>query len=146
MTEEKIQELLNSLRELRYTCNVLGKTEHFYIISSENFAIVENVVRQFMLDNHDSEKGELQGKVYAYEKIIANSNFAPMLNLEKENHPALRDPIIFKIRQQLLDEKELAYADFDAYKEDVLGVEADELPYDDFKSGLERAIDIINRS
>lgn len=145
MTEEKIQELLNILKELRYTSNVLGRTERFHVINGENFEMVENAVRQFMLDNHDSEQGELQAKVYIYEKIIANSNFAPMLD-QKEKHPALRDPIIFKIRKQLLDEKELAYADFDAYKVDVLGVEADELPDDDFKSGLERAIDIINRS
>ena len=54
------------------------------MIAREGFDKVENVIRQFLLDNHDSEYGELQAKVYTYEKIIANSNFAPMIKKEQE--------------------------------------------------------------
>ena len=45
--------------------------------------------------------------------------------------------------QQLREEAEYAYADFDKYKAETLGADADELPDDDFRYGLERAIEVI---
>lgn len=83
MTEEKVQELLKNLRGLTYFTDILGKKERFRVIAQEGYDKVENVIRQFLLDNHDSEYGELQAKVYTYEKIIANSNFAPMIKKEQ---------------------------------------------------------------
>lgn len=83
MTEEKVQELLKNLRGLTYFADILGKKERFSVIAREGYDKVENVIRQFLLDNHDSEYGELQAKVYTYEKIIANSNFAPMIKKEQ---------------------------------------------------------------
>ena len=53
--------------------------------------------------------------------------------------------ILDEIKAEIIDEAEFAYADFDRYKEEVLGVESDELPDDDFRYGLERAFEIINR-
>ena len=50
-----------------------------------------------------------------------------------------------KIIEQIEDEAEYAYADFDKYKEDILYAEPDELPDDDFRYGLRRAIEIIRR-
>lgn len=55
------------------------------------------------------------------------------------------DDVLDKIKAEILDEAEYAYADFDKYKEDVLHAEADELPDDDFRYGLRRAIEIINK-
>ena len=52
--------------------------------------------------------------------------------------------VLDKIKSQILDEAEYAYADFDRYKEDILHAEPDELPDDDFRYGLQRAIEIIN--
>lgn len=56
---------------------------------------------------------------------------------------------IDKIRAELLEEKDFAYADFEQYKIDYLGVDAeyveDELPYDDYRYGMERAIEIIDK-
>lgn len=86
MTEEKVQELLKNLRGLTYFTDILGKKERFSVIAQEGYDKVENVIRQFLLDNHDSEYGELQAKVYTYEKIIANSNFAPMIKKEQERN------------------------------------------------------------
>lgn len=85
MTEEKVQELLKNLRDLTYFTDILGRKERFSVISQEGYDKVENVIRQFLLDNHDSEYGELQAKVYTYEKIIANSNFAPMLDCKEKD-------------------------------------------------------------
>lgn len=49
-----------------------------------------------------------------------------------------------KFKTQLFDETEYAYADFDEYKRDILGVEdIDDLPNDDFRYGLERAWEIL---
>lgn len=52
------------------------------------------------------------------------------------------------IKNQIIEEKELAYADFDMYKASVLNTDPrcvkDELPADEFRCGLDRALDIIN--
>lgn len=85
MTEEKIQKLLNELKGLTYFTELLGRKERFSVIAREGYDKVENVIRQFLLDNHDGEYGELQAKVYTYEKIIANSNFAPMLDCKEKD-------------------------------------------------------------
>jgi len=46
---------------------------------------------------------------------------------------------------QIIDEKDFAYADFDRYKEEVLCVEPDELPDDDFRYGMERCLEILDK-
>lgn len=64
-------------------------------------------------------------------------------------HKVLPMDTLDKIRAEILEEKECAYADFDKYKVDYLGVDSryveDELPYDDFRCGMERCIEIIDK-
>ena len=81
-----IEELLQKLQDLKRPSEFLGKTEYFSVIDREHFGEVETLIRQFALDNHDAEMGELKAKVYAYEQIIANSNFAPILVKPKEKN------------------------------------------------------------
>lgn len=54
-----------------------------------------------------------------------------------------------KIKAEIEEEKEHAYADFERYKVDYLGQEwedaLDSLPIDDFRYGMERAIEIIDK-
>ena len=54
-----------------------------------------------------------------------------------------------KIKAKLIEEKECAYADFERYKVEYLGQDwsdvYDSLPQDDFRYGLERCIEIINK-
>lgn len=54
-----------------------------------------------------------------------------------------------KIRSEIIEEKDFAYADFERYKVEYLDVDAeyveDELPHDDFRYGMERAIDLIDK-
>lgn len=45
--------------------------------------------------------------------------------------------------RQLEEEADYAYADFEKYKMEVLGADFDELPDDDFRYGLKRAIEIV---
>lgn len=57
----------------------------------------------------------------------------------------IKQNFIGKIMAEILDEAEYAYADFDRYKEDILHAEPDELPDDDFRYGMERAVEIIDK-
>lgn len=56
-----------------------------------------------------------------------------------------QNSILDKIKAEIDDEADYAYADFDRYKEDILHAESDELPDDDFRYGLWRAIEVINK-
>lgn len=60
-----------------------------------------------------------------------------------------REPILDNIRAEILEEKEYAYADFEQYKVDYLGQDEedvlDSLPQDDFRYGMERTIEIIDK-
>ena len=57
--------------------------------------------------------------------------------------------VLDKIRAEILEEKECAYADFERYKVEYLGQDPedvlDSLPQDDFRYGMERAIEIIDK-
>ena len=57
--------------------------------------------------------------------------------------------VLEDIKAEIVEEKEYAYADFEQYKVDYLGVDADyvedELPNDDFRYGMERCLEIINK-
>lgn len=66
------------------------------------------------------------------------------MNKEQSNNFIEKD-VLDKIRAEIKEEAEYAYADFDEYKENILHAEADELPDDDFRYGLERAVEIINK-
>lgn len=50
-----------------------------------------------------------------------------------------------EIKKQIKEESNFAYADFDEYKYEVLGVDdIDDLPSDEFRYGMERTLEIIN--
>lgn len=85
-------------------------------------------------------------KPVSCEFIGCNGNVAPYLIGATANiKPLEQESILDKIKAEILDEVEYAYADFDEYKKNVLLVEPDELPDDDFRYGLERAVEIINK-
>ena len=58
-------------------------------------------------------------------------------------------PILDKIKDEIVEEKECAYADFERYKVEYLGQDwedaLDSLPQDDFRYGMERCIEIIDK-
>lgn len=80
-----IEKLMEDLRNLKYSTELMGRKEQFPVIDRNHLCDVEMVIRQHLLDEHDKEIGVLKAKVYAYERIIANSNFAPMVIKESEN-------------------------------------------------------------
>ncbi len=70
-----IDNLIERLLSLKYR-NESEQVE-YHVISSRNRHLVSNEVRKWY--EEQKKIAELEAKVYAYEKIIANSNFAPIL-------------------------------------------------------------------
>ena len=79
-----IDNLIEMLLSLKYR-NESEQVE-YHVISSRNRALVSNEVRKWFEEQNikatidiQTKIAELEAKVYTYEKIIANSNFAPIL-------------------------------------------------------------------
>ena len=57
--------------------------------------------------------------------------------------------VLDELKAEIAEEKEHAYADFEQYKVEYLGQDwedvLDSLPQDDFRYGMERCIDIIDK-
>lgn len=77
MNEESIRELLDRLFGLTYRSGY--SNYDLPVIGKDHRTEIEHIVRQWALDTHDSKVGTLEAKVFAYEQIISNSNFAPMI-------------------------------------------------------------------
>lgn len=103
--------------------------------NEEKHKLLDAVIRA----NRDNMMG---GKYYkAYESGVTNA-YNRLVKAIKELE---QGDVLNKIKSEILDEAEYAYADFDRYKEDILHAESDELPNDDFRYGMERAVEIINK-
>lgn len=107
--DELLQELKVLKTKKRYSD---GSSYIIDAIDSDSFDLVENLIREFLLDHHDSEIGEMQGKIFAYEEIIKKSNFAPFVdNSElREKVVRLQNAItkydIEKVKKELEETKE----------------------------------------
>lgn len=73
------------------------------------------------------------------------------LRADRDRLQNLVDSYIIKlknIREQMCEEKNCAYADFERYKVEYLGQDwedvSDSLPQDDYRYGMERCIEIID--
>ena len=85
MNEERILELLDRLFALEYQSEYSSMM--LPVISRTNQQDVSLVVRQWALENHDNKVGTLEAKVFVYEQIISNSNFAPMIQNVNNDNP-----------------------------------------------------------
>lgn len=74
-----------------------------------------------------------------------NQGFYPLYLFEDICKAIAKGVSLDDIKAEIIEEKDFAYADFDEYKRQVLEVEADELPDDDFRYGMERYIEILNK-
>ena len=65
------------------------KYEHLIVYGSENLSVLRTVIEKVIWEHEEKNKkceveiAKLSAKVFAYEAIIANSNFAPMLRNQK---------------------------------------------------------------
>lgn len=80
-----LEKLLEELKNLTYEDEGYnGRKYSYHIINQKYFPQVEMAIRQYILNNYNAEMGELKAKCYTYEKMIANSNFAPILQKEQQ--------------------------------------------------------------
>lgn len=78
-------------------------------------------------------------KEYDQEKHCCHRYSSVIRTMLTDNINAVLDDI----KTEIQEEKEFAYADFERYKVECLGVDADDLPDDDFRYGLERSLEIL---
>jgi hypothetical protein len=95
-----------------------------------------------------TEKAIEFGKIFL--KTIADEKGSAIYEFVETAVKALkRKDILDKIRAEILEEKDYAYADFERYKVEYLGQDwedaYDSLPQDDFRYGMERCIEIIDK-
>lgn len=78
-----LDSLLNMLQKVEYQSEYSGSKYMSTVISEKHMPLIKTTVVEWYDMYFGSEYarkiGELEAKVYAYEQIIANSNFAPML-------------------------------------------------------------------
>lgn len=85
MKTEKIENLVNELCEKQVDYVAYdGKKSQTNLIFKDNRTILEQIIRQHILDNRDEKIGNLEAKVFVYEEMIAKSTFAPMLIVKEE--------------------------------------------------------------
>lgn len=87
MAENKLTSLLDELFSKKITRKSSSIGDYSIdVIDKEGRVIVEQIIRQFLLDNRDENKGILEAKVFAYEQMISNSNFAPIIKKDEAEH------------------------------------------------------------
>lgn len=105
MSGEQIEKLVKELvkKEVDYK-SYDGKMSKTSLIERGSGTILEQIIRQHILDNRDEKLGVLEAKVFVYEEMIAKSSFAPMLVVKEEiikpiEETSFRREMIFTQRQ-----------------------------------------------
>ena len=84
MNAQQIEKLVKELcnKKVKYK-SYDGSMSETTLIERNNETVLEQIIRQHILENRDEKLGVLEAKVFVYEEMIAKSTFAPML-VEKE--------------------------------------------------------------
>lgn len=143
MTGEEATEKLNRCRE------ILEITSH---MDNQNRKAFDMAIKALEQKPYKDCISREKAKQFLYERLdIINDDelydiFSRIIDDMYNELPFVeQEPMLNKIRAEILDEAEYAYADFDKYKDDILHAEPDELPDDDFRFGMKRAVEIINK-
>ncbi len=102
MNEELIQRLLTNLFDVKYR----SENYNFDAIRSESRTVIEQIIRQHILDYRDEKLGILQAKVFVYEEMIAKSTFAPMLIPKEEKVEEIIEPEPYQ-REMLFTQRQV---------------------------------------
>lgn len=105
MKSEQIEKLVKELcsKKVKYK-SYDGSMSETTLIERHNESVLEQIIRQHILDNRDEKLGVLEAKVFMYEEMIAKSTFAPMLVVKEEiiepiEETSFRREMIFTQRQ-----------------------------------------------
>lgn len=86
--EKLVKELCNKKVKYKSYDNSMSETT---LIERNNETILEQIIRQHLLDNRDEKLGMLEAKVFMYEEMIAKSTFAPMLITKEEPNEVVEE-------------------------------------------------------
>ncbi len=80
MNAQQIEKLIKELcnKKVKYK-SYDGSISETTLIERNNETVLEQIIRQHILDNRDEKLGALEAKVFFYEEMINKSTFAPML-------------------------------------------------------------------
>lgn len=83
-----LDSLLNMLQKVEYKSEYSGSEFMINVINEKHMPLIKTAVVEwydmYFGSEHAREIGELKAKVYTYEHIIANSNFSPILQFDKD--------------------------------------------------------------
>lgn len=84
MDSQKIEKLIKELcsKKVKYR-SYDGSMSETNLIERNNETILEQIIRQHILDNRDEKLGILEAKVKFYEEMISKSTFAPLLKKDE---------------------------------------------------------------
>lgn len=74
--------MLDDIFNKKYTRKYSHSGESYETLAIDEQArnMIEDIIRNHVSDDREEKLGILEAKVFTYERIIANSNFAPLLN------------------------------------------------------------------
>lgn len=88
-------------------------------------------------------------KAIAFFKDMNECTYGNLEAVEMAIKALEQEAVLDKIRAEIFEEKERAYEDFERYKVEYLGQDQedvlDSLPQDEFRYGMDRCIDIIDK-
>ena len=97
MEEQKIQEFIG--KSNRFTMTKKHLDLHSNAISETKVQVIsfeEKQLRDFLIDNRDEEIAILKVKIFTYEQIISNSNFAPIIKFKEDKRSNFMPDLEFK--------------------------------------------------
>lgn len=113
MRNNIVEELVGNLSRLRYKSSGSYSGE-FPIINSEHMPLVRQAISETILDQYDSELGQLQAKVTIYEELISKSNFSVVLDEKQEQEDQIILELLkdIQMQTQLIEEMQSKLLDF----------------------------------
>lgn len=103
--EKLVKELCN--KKVKYK-SYDGSMSETTLIERNNETVLEQIIRQHLLDNRDEKLGVLEAKVFVYEEMIAKSTFAPMLVKEEKEVEQTIEPEPYH-REMLFTQRQIEH-------------------------------------
>jgi len=110
--EKLVKELCN--KKVKYK-SYDGSMSETTLIERNNETILEQIIRQHLLDNRDEKLGVLEAKVFVYEEMINKSTFAPMLVKEEKQIEEIIEPEPYQ-REMLFTQRQIEHLQYKVFQ------------------------------